>query len=406
MTGEFSIASFNLHNFNYDVRVGGTGTDSQFKKAKCEHISEIIRDGGYDVIALQEVQTPETVASLVGELNEGNPNGRYAFVHCHDFYETISNGRFKSPGREKRGELAFIYNSESVALFKDCAVYQRLNDRMWLALDYFISGAAALLATSLGVGAIIGDDEDDDPESERDKDKRNKTIRKPNGLKTVGALGVAGVGYATHKLLESLLKRMRPPFVAFFCRKAGGKVDAGRQLRLINVHSQFGRTDVDRFTTPSQIRTKEAEFVLREAFQIVKSEQTENSSLTLTMAAGDFNRSAKCLQAIATEINAMPMRSDKMQIGVTRNANVPDAHLTTVAVSNHKEVKNGNAREYTYSHDYDHFAFDMDVWSPSDAKRAFGLDHEKFFVLEGNERRALSDHLPVVIKTAKLERKS
>lgn len=404
MTGEFSIASFNIHNFNYDVRVGGFGADSQFKKAKASHICGIIRDGGYDVIALQEVQTPETVASLVGLLNGGNPNGRYAFIHCHDFYETISNGRFKSPGREKRGELAFIYDSESLALFKDCAVYQRLNDRMWLALDYFISGATALLAASLGAGAFIGDDADDEPKSERDKAMRDKTNQKPgkpNGLRTVGALGVACAGYAAHKLLESQLKRMRPPFVTFFCKKMGGIVDESRQLRLINVHSQFGRTDADRFATPSQIRTKEAEFVLREAFQIVKSEQTENSSLTLTMAAGDFNRSAKCLQTIATEINAMPMRSDKMQIGVTRNANVPDAHLTTVAVCNRAEVKNGEAREYKYSHDYDHFAFDMDAWSPGNAKRELGLEDERFFVLDGSERRAISDHLPVVIKTLK-----
>lgn len=401
MAGEFSIASFNLHNFNFDVRGGSSGADSQFKKAKADHICAIIRDGGYDVIALQEVQTPETVASLIGLLNDGNPNGRYSFVHCHDFYETISNGRFKSPGREKRGELAFIYDSESVALFKDCAVYQRLNDRMWLALDYFISGATALLATSLGAGAFIGDDEEDEPEMEREKAKRDKANQKLTGLKTVGALGVAGAGYAAHKILESQLKRMRPPFVAFFCKKVGDAVDEGRQLRLINVHSQFGRTDADRFTTPSQIRTKEAEFVLREAFQIVKSEQSENSSLVLTMAVGDFNRSAKCLQAIATEINTMPMRSDKMQIGVSRNANVPDAHLTTVAVCNREEVKNGKAREYKYSHDYDHFAFDMDVWSPDNAKREFGLEDERFFVLEGSERRAISDHLPVVIKTLK-----
>ena len=401
MAGEFSIASFNLHNFNFDVRGGGSGVDSQFKKAKAEHICGIILDGGYDVIALQEVQTPETVASLIGLLNNGNPNGRYSFVHCHDFYETISNGRFKSPGREKRGELAFIYDSESVALFKDCAVYQRLNDRMWLALDYFISGATALLATSLGVGAFIGYDEDDVPEMERDKAKRDKANQNPNGLKAVGALGVVGVGYAAHKFLESQLKRMRPPFVAFFCKKVCGAVDEGRQLRLINVHSQFGRTDADRFTTPSQIRTKEAEFVLREAFQIVKSEQTEDSPLILTMAVGDFNRSAKCLQAIATVINAMSMRSDKMQIGVVRNANVPDAHLTTVAVCNREEVKKGKARKYKYSHDYDHFAFDMDVWSPDNAKRAFGLEDERFFVFEGKERRAISDHLPVVIKTAR-----
>ena len=397
MAGEFSIASFNLHNFNFDVRGGCSGADSQFKKAKADHICGIIRDGGYDVIALQEVQTPETVASLIGLLNDGNPNGRYSFVHCHDFYETISNGRFKSPGREKRGELAFIYDSESVVLFKDCVVYQRLNDRMWLALDYFISGATALLATSLGVGAFTGDDEEDEPEMEREKAKRDKANQKLTGLKTVGALGVAGAGYAAHKILESQLKRMRPPFVAFFCKKVGDAVDEGRQLRLINVHSQFGRTDADRFTTPSQIRTKEAEFVLREAFQIVKSEQVEDVSLALTMACGDFNRSARQLQAIAEAINVK--RYDPLRIGVVKDPAIPTAHLTTV--SNKKESKEGRPWEYHYVHDFDHFAFDMGVWSPNDAKRAFGLEHEKFFVLEGSERRAISDHLPVVIKTLK-----
>lgn len=396
MTGDFSIASFNLLNFNFDARTAG-GVDSQYKKAKAEHICGIIRDGGYDVIALQEVQTPETVASLTSLLNGGNPNGRYKFVHCKDFYETISNGRFKSPDREKRGELAFVYNSESVSIIKDCAIYQRLNDRLWLALDYFISGAMGTLAASLGMGAFLGDDEDDEPTSEQDKKKREQARRK--ALQALGVLGGAGAGYALHKLLEGQLKRMRPPFAAFFCKKMGGKVAKERQLRLINVHSQFGRTDVDHFSTPAQIRTKEAEFVLREAFQIVKSEQTGNSALT--MAVGDFNRSAKCLQEIAAEINAMPMRRDKMQIGVTRNPNDPNAHLTTVSVRNRAEVAKGKAREYDYSHDYDHFAFDMDVWSADDAMRDLGIEDKRFFVLDGSERRAISDHLPIAIRTTK-----
>jgi hypothetical protein len=43
----------------------------------------------------------------------------------------------------------------------------------------------------------------------------------------------------------------------------------------------------------------------------------------------------------------------------------------------------------------------MDVWSPDNAKRELGLEDERFFVLEGNERRAISDHLPIVIKTVK-----
>ena len=392
MAGEFSIASFNLLNFNFDARTADVGVDSQYKKTKAERICGIIRDGGYDVTALQEVQTPETVASLTSLLNAGNPDGRYKFVHCNGFYETISNGRFKSPDREKRGELAFVYNSESVSLFKDCAIDQRLNYRMWLALDYFISGAMAALATSLGVGAFRGDDEDDNKAAtERGRDKRTKT--KIRTLKSIGVLGAVGVGCAAHELLESQLRRMRPPFAAFFSKKIGDRVDEGRQLRLINVHSQFGRTDADRFDSAAQIRTKEAEFVLREAFQIVKSEQTGKMQLALTMAVGDFNRSSRCLRTIATEINDMPMRSDKMQIGVTEK--------TTVSVSNANEVKNGKARRYKYSHDYDHFVFDMDVWSPDDAKRDLELQDERFFMLDGSDRRTISDHLPVVIRTTR-----
>ena len=397
MTGGFSIASFNLHNFNYDAMVGGFGADSRFRKAKTDRISEIIRDGGYDVIALQEVQTPETVASIVGQLNRGTPYGRYSFVHCHDFYETISNDRFKSRNLiQTRGELAFIYDSESVEMFKDYAVYKRLNDRLLYALDYFVSGAVALLPPLLAAGALIRHNRDKPDESDRDDEKRAGRKRKPKAVgvaavAATGTIGATGAVYA-HKYLSWQLKHIRPPFVAFFCKKVGGSLDESRQLRLINVHSQFNPVTDEKFSTGTEIRKKEAEFVLREAFQIVKSEQTENTSLPLTMALGDFNLSGKALQAIADGINSMPMRRDRMMIGVTENASAPQAHLTTVW-----RDKNG---EYKCKNDYDHFAFDMDVWSPNDAKRAFGLESDKFFVFEGSERCPISDHLPVEITTS------
>lgn len=395
MAGGFSIASFNLKNFMYDARVVGFDADSRFKKSKTERISEIIRDGGYDVIALQEVQTPETVASIVSQLNRGTPYGRYSFVHCHDFYETISNDRFKSHNLiQTRGELAFIYDSESLELFKDYAVYKRLNDRLWLALDYFVSGAVALLPPSLAAGALIRNNREKPDESNRDDEKRNRPRRK---LKAAGVVAVAATGtiaatgsvYA-HKYLSWQLKHIRPPFVAFFYKKNGGSVDESRQLRLINVHSQLDPVKDEKRSTGMVIRKKEAEFVLREAFQIVKSEQTENTSLPLTMALGDFNLSGKALQEIADAINSMAMRSDRMLIGVTENATAREAHLTTVW-----RDKNG---KYKYKNDYDHFAFDMDVWSPDDAKRAFGLENNRFFVGEGREC-TISDHLPVEIST-------
>ena len=388
MAGEFSIASFNLHNFNYkSADATSSGVSALFKKAKLKRLAELFTSGDYDIIALQEIQTPETVKAIVNEM--GNS---YRSCHCHDFYDGISEGRFKSPGREKRGELAFIWNANRVELYKNCAVYQRLNDRMWLALDYFIQGASALLASYLGAGAILADEDEDLDDEEKRKSKKSNTAKK--SVKCLGAAGAAAAGYLGHKYLGAQLKRMRPPFVAIFNRRSGSLIDKERQIRLLNVHSQFGRTDADKSSTLSEIRTKEAEYVLREAFQIVKSERDDESSLGLVMALGDFNLSEQTLQKIAGEINAMPMRSDKMEIGV--------AHLTTVSVSNQEEVKQGKPREYKYSNDYDHFAFDMDVWDVKKARRCFDKEYDKFYVLEGVEKRALSDHLPVVITTDRI----
>ena len=391
MNGEFSIASFNLHNYNYDAQKDVLGNDVAFKREKLDQIVKIITDGGYDIIALQEIQTPQTVRSIVSGLNEGRSSGDYDFVHCQDFYEKISDNRFKSPEREKRGELAFIWNTKTTALFKGYAAYQRLNERMWLALDYFVQGASATLAGLLGMSALVPDEEDEE------KKKKKHITRKT--IKWGEATGLAVMGYAGHRYLDAQLKRMRPPFVAFFNKVNGTKVDPSKQLRLINVHSQFGKTDADFFVTPAEIRNKEAEFVLQEAFQIVKSEQIEESDLNLVMALGDFNRSARNLLQIAAKINAMPMRGDQMKIGIIKDKMNPEGHLTTVNVSNSEEVKEGQMRKYAYSHDYDHFAFDMDVWRQEDAKRILGLSDERFFVLEGNDRCAISDHLPIAIKT-------
>ena len=288
--------------------------------------------------------------------------------------------------------MAFIYDSESVALFKDYAVYQRLYDRLWLSIDRFVSGVSALAATWLGVNSLVpDDDEDDEAHSQKKRTARGERVGK--GL---SAFGIAGAGYAAHKFVEAQLRRMRPPFVALFHKTTFSGIDGSRQLRLLNVHSQFGRSSnefFDKFLTKTQIRTKEAAYVLGEAFQIVKSEQTGDTSLALTMALGDFNRSGRQLQEIAGRENVK--HTDPILIGVTKRPGRLDAHRTTVSESKDRP------RKYRYVSDYDHFAFDMDVWSPDNAKRELGLEDERFFVFEGKERRAISDHLPVVIKTVK-----
>lgn len=406
MNGVFSIASFNLHNYNYDAYKDVSGDDVAFKREKLDQIVKIITDGGYDIIALQEIQTPQTVRSIVGGLNEGRSSGGYDFVHCQSFYEKISDDRFKSPEREKRGELAFIWNTRTVELFNECAVYQRLNDRLWLALDYFVQGASATVAGLLGIGGILPS-EDSDDKSTRMRRQLKKGVSNKS-LKLGGATGVAAAGYVAHRYLDAQLKRMRPPFVAFFHKKNGREVDRSKQLRVINCHSQFGPSSYDKENvwspkTEAKIQDQEAKFVLCEAFRIAKEpieqEGGKKPSLVVVLAAGDFNRSGERLTTIVNEcVNSKLRTEDKIKIGIVKNVLSPEAHLTTI--SEKKRTDENAPVEYQYANSYDHFAFDMDVWRQQDAHRIFGLSDERFFILEGKDRCAISDHLPITIKTS------
>lgn len=404
-----SIASFNLHNYNFDAN---KPSPDAFKKEKLARLVKIFGDGCFDIIVLQEVQTPETVNSIVRALNNGSPFGKFRGIHCFSFYEEISEGRLKSPDREKRGELAYIWNSEKLSLYKGEAVYRRLNDRLWLALDYFVNSVSSVLSVALAAGMFLPEKDSDDvqvDEADR-KQRKRKTARKTvQGLATAG---IAGAGYMAHKIVDAQLKRMRPPFVVFFHPKDGARVDKTRQIRLVNVHSQFGKVDgADWFVTPTQIRQAEAEFVLKDVFQSVKSEYADegvDNPAAYVLACGDFNRSLGKLSEIAHDINnAVPRKTDEMKIAVgIRKEDVTDVQKdrgrTTIAVVNRDEVKKGKQRKYDYSHDYDHFAFDMDVWRVSDAKRVLDLTSKEFFVFDGPEHRAISDHLPISIVSEKL----
>lgn len=405
-----SIASFNLHNYNFDAN---KPSPDAFKKEKLARLAKIFEGGGFDVIALQEVQTPETVNSIVKALNKGSPFGKFKGIHCFSFYEEISERRLKSPDREKRGELAYIWNSDKLSIYKGAAVYRRLNDRLWLALDCFVNSVSSMLSATLAAGMLLPENDTEEETVDGAECKRGgRRSAKNKALQGVGSAGIAGAGYMAHKIVDAQLKRMRPPFVVFFQPKDGTNVDKTRQLRLVNVHSQFGKVDgADWFVTPAQIRQAEAEFVLKEVFQSVKSERADegvDNPAAYVLACGDFNRSLGKLSQIADGINnAIPRSTDEMRIAVgIRKEDVTDVQKnrsrTTIAVVNRDEVKKGKQREYGYSHDYDHFAFDMDIWRIADAKRALDLSSKDFFVFEGHERRAISDHLPISIVSEKL----
>ena len=166
-----SIASFNLHNYNFDAN---KPSPDAFKKEKLARLVKIFGDGCFDIIVLQEVQTPETVNSIVRALNNGSPFGKFRGIHCFSFYEEISEGRLKSPDREKRGELAYIWNSEKLSLYKGEAVYRRLNDRLWLALDYFVNSVSSVLSVALAAGMFLPEKDSDDVQvDEADRKQRN-----------------------------------------------------------------------------------------------------------------------------------------------------------------------------------------------------------------------------------------
>ena len=407
-TPGIKICSFNL--WNLQSHVAGKDSDPKFRTQRVKKVADLIARNLFSVVVLQEVKTPDTVNDLCRLINENAGFGRYSGVHCSNAYDKIfGKGKFsgKTNTTLKRAELAYIWDTR---IFEPACddfakvVYKGIDDSINHAYDVFFASVAALIAGGMRYWNRKND--------EKKQIKHEAVI--DGGVLAATGWAIDANNHSASKVVEWndektekwLRQNLRPPFVLLL----NFRNDKKKQLRLINVHLQFGLTSADvderqenetKAAQKLRIRQDEVKLLTQNdenIFDIVNSQRSGGYETALTMIAGDFNLSIDQLKADATGNPNVPL---DMIVAQVKNSSIS---LTAAAdTAEHKKVLCPTVNSY------DHFLFKSDVWSADNAKVLDSpdpLSDDGFFaekVVKGKTvLHPISDHLPVVITSTKI----
>ena len=400
------IGSFNVLNLKVDVSNKSSQEKENFKRLRIQKIAELIKEQEFAIVALQEIQSCETVKQIVTELNQ---NGMFwDFVHCDRVYGELSN--YSTPGQkmlEDRAELAFVFDSRKLDFIKDFVFYKGVHERFLSAIQWCVSALLEVAAAGM-VASSLSDDSERERENKSGETHNSKTKTMQSAVKGAGTAttGLAAVGAwfgmdkfkeKSRKQIESFLRKtLRPPLVALFKPLSSGR---NVQLRFINMHSQFSYEK-----TPVKARQTESRFVLQHIFHIVNTQRVLSLSnlnaTAFTLAAGDFNLTKRQLDEVIRRRSVKDVEPDLA---------VLQAHPSTIRCTNKNEVTSGKAAEYKYeftSHDYDHFVLDGKLWGTDNVPVrtkcngvVMNLDILRPKHADNPHREAISDHHPIVIST-------
>ena len=393
----FSIGSFNVLHFQSET--GATIEDRDYKLEKAKRIAHIIRDENIAIMCLQECMKkpnmPCAADRIVGFLNGGIPYGRYECIHCADLYDQLKDYGYKFRSQhESTGEYAFIWDKSRVTLAKNrgaAIVYNAINDAITKGLDVAISiEAFAIIAGDL---ILRRQDERKDKESKQARNGEQEGMGKwfvpvGTGIVTAGAISANQmVADERKEAISAMLKAvLRPPFVGLFTLNN----DANKQLRVINVHTQWSKI-VGEAVSGSAARRIELQFLLDVVFPAVDTQRSGFFDTAFTVMAGDFNMRAHEIEAL------------KDLLPGSDNLNVLQVNSSKPMLTNPTEVE--QRKEYpNYApnpgKDYDHFVVNRSCWSESGTRVA--SDNDSFFIYDGFAKRTLSDHYPVKLTTISL----
>lgn len=403
-----TICSFNL--WNLQSHVSGNDSDPTFRAQRIQKVADLIARNHFGVVVLQEVKTPETVNDICKRINESAGFGRYNGVHCSDAYEQIfaENGYSgKTATTLKRAELAFIWDS---MMFEPACddyakvVYKGIDNSINHVYDVFFASLAALV---VGGMRCLNRNEDEE--------KRVKHEAALDGSAVAAAaVAVNSNNHAASKIVEWtkdeteewLRQNLRPPFVLLLNFRNNRK----KQLRLINVHLQFGLTSADeeyrqenetRASQKLRIRQEEVKLLAKNdenIFDIVNSQRSGGNETAITIVAGDFN------------LNVDQIKSDSTGgMNVSEDMIVAQTKKSSLSLKAAPDTEDHNKVICPTVHSYDHFMFKSDVWCEDDAKVLDSPDplNDDGFYAEKivNDKTVLhpiSDHLPIVIKSTKI----
>ena len=403
-SGGIKIGSFNVLNLKTNVNNKSSQEKENFKTLRIQKIAELIKTANFAIVALQEIQSSETVEQIVAELNRDGTS--WDFVHCDRVYEEVNN--YSSPGQkmlEDRAELAFVFDSRKLVFIKDFAFYKGIHERFLSAIQWFISALLGVAAAGIGVDSCSKQEKEPD----KTQDSRAKTIKRvvkgagsaTTGLAAVGAwFGMDKYKEKSHNQIEGFLRKtLRPPLVALFKSRSS---ERNVQLRFINMHSQFSYEKA-----PIKARQTESRFVLQHIFHIVNTQRVLSlsnlNSTAFTIAAGDFNLTKKQLDEV---IRRRSVKDVEPYLAVLQT------HPSTIRCTNKEEVASGKATEYKYEftdNDYDHFVLDGKLWGTDNEPIrtkcngvVMDLDILRPKHADNPHRKAISDHHPIVISTEQL----
>lgn len=376
------IGSFNMHGM-------GNRLDQE-KEQRIEKISKILKDEDFDLIALQEIQSPDAVNRIASGL------GGFKSCHCHDLYMELKDRGFKNMNDKiLRPEYAFIWNPKVLELERDPEIYKGISERMSMLFDAYVGAIAAMIA-----GILFGMEAKKTARKEDRKDDKQEDKREDTGLlKTLSCLGLGGLVSATlaasnpimpaddtrrekvkRHISDTLQKTLRPPLIGIF-KKPSSKIFGEKEIRIIDMHAFFG----DMSRNNIELREKELDFVLGDIFDVVATQRDGKWRSPTTIVAGDYNMSL-------AEIQRLEFGRYLRWIHRNRLFATGQGELSTVSIANKEEVLQGKPPLIKYNSDYDHFSYDASNFIKGDPVFSrFNCTNENFIAKD----KLISDHVPV-----------
>ena len=395
----FSIGSFNVLHFQSET--GATIEDRDYKLEKARRIARIIQDKNIAIMCLQECMKkpnmPCAADRIIGFLNGGMPYGRYECLHCADLYDQLKDYGYKFRSQhESTGEYAFIWDKSRVTFAKNkkgAIVYNAIDDAITKGLDVAIAaGAAATVASDF----ILRRKRQDDQRNKVGGNVRNdEHDRKEKWLVPAGA-GIVATGAITanqmvagerKEAISAMLKAvLRPPFVGLFTLNN----DSNKQLRIINVHTQWSKI-AGEVVSGAAARRIELQYLLDVVFPAVDTQRSGFFDTAFTVMAGDFNMRIHEIEGI------------KALLSGTGDLSVLQMNPSKPRLTNPIEVEQRKAYpnyEPNPGKDYDHFVVNRSCWGENGT--GVVTDNDSFFIYDGFAKRTISDHYPVKLTTISL----
>jgi endonuclease/exonuclease/phosphatase family metal-dependent hydrolase len=337
----YRIGSFNVLNLS------GNESHKRDDSKAVVHIAKIIQDNNFDIVAFQELLTPQALNGIVNNLGKGEWEG----IHASKPISEISAGQSVKNSRE----YGFVWKKDRVTLVRDPYIYTEIEKR----IDYIWQNHIRMQVDRIKEEPELkGDDFDDESSA------------KPSSLSIVEM--------KRHILEAFKTELIRPPMVACF-RPAGFWGFLKLELRIINTHIIFSGG----LKKPLNQRIAEFKQIVGKMHTALNTLRFGDFRSVYTIVAGDYNLTPDHLELYE-------VAEDKQFLNECENHIICTVQKLPTTLKTYDANIQGNN---CYSKSYDHFSYDRNRFSKisNEVSRVDCNDFKK-------HRMEISDHVPIYIE--------